>query len=143
MGLFKRVVDRYTAEDSGYVANALAAGDVREVARRWLLGAADATTGEDTPHGCLLVHGALATGDTATEARAELCSRRQAAEVLLTERFARAREAGDLPSSVEPRDAAGYVIALSHGFAVQAATGASREELRRLAELALRQLPWD
>ncbi|MFI6265083.1 hypothetical protein [Micromonospora sp. NPDC051006] len=62
---------------------------------------------------------------------------------MLTERFTRTREAGDLPSTVEPRHAAVYVIALSQGFAVRAASGASREDLRSLAELALLKLPWE
>ena len=63
--------------------------------------------------------------------------------MLLTERFIRARDIGDLPVSVEPRDAAAYVLALSQGFAVQAASGASRADLRRLADLALLNLPWE
>ncbi|MBM0230853.1 TetR/AcrR family transcriptional regulator [Micromonospora sp. STR1_7] len=142
-GLFKQVVDRYRDTVFGYGTAALEADTVREVVRRWLLGAADATTGPDTPPGCLLVQGALVTGDAAAEARADLCARRQAAEVVLTERFASARETDDLPVTVEPRDAAAYVIALSQGFAVQAASGASRADLRRLAELALLKLPWE
>ncbi|MFC6016959.1 TetR/AcrR family transcriptional regulator [Plantactinospora solaniradicis] len=142
-GLFKQVVERYSTTIFGYGAAALEADSAREVVRRWLLGAADATTGPDTPPGCLLVQGALATGDASTDAKIDLCARRQAAEVMLTERFTRAREAGDLPPTVEPRHAAAYVIALSQGIAVQAASGASREDLRRLAELALLRLPWE
>ncbi|MEU6207351.1 TetR/AcrR family transcriptional regulator [Micromonospora musae] len=142
-GLFKQVVDHYSSTVFGYGAAALEADTAREVARRWLLGAADATTGTGTPPGCLLVQGALVAGDTAAEAKADLTARRRSAEELLTERFARARAAGDLPPAVEPRDAAAYVIALSQGFAVQAASGAGRTELRRLAELALRTLPWE
>ena len=142
-GLFKQVVDRYSDTVYGYGAAALAAGTAREVARLWLLGAADATTGPDRPAGCLLVQGALASGDGATAVSSDLRERRQAADVMLTGRFARARESGDLPSTVDPGDAARYVIALSQGFAVQAASGASRTDLRRTAELALRALPWE
>nr|WP_201749134.1 TetR/AcrR family transcriptional regulator [Micromonospora acroterricola] len=142
-GLFKQVVDHYSTTIFGYGTAALEADTAREVVRRWLLGAADATTGPDTPPGCLLVHGALATGDTAAEAKADLCARRHTAEATLTQRFTRARDSGDLPPTVDPRDAAAYVITLSQGLAVQAASGASRTDLRRLAELALRKLPWE
>ncbi|GAA4585444.1 TetR/AcrR family transcriptional regulator [Planotetraspora phitsanulokensis] len=142
-GLFKQVVDRYARTTFAYGEAALAADTAREVARRWLIGAAEATTGPATPPGCLLVQGALATGDTADEVRADLCARRQAAEVLLTERFTRARDEGDLRQSVEPRDAAAYVLTLSQGFAVQAASGTGQADLRRLADLALLHLPWE
>ncbi|SNS77648.1 DNA-binding transcriptional regulator, AcrR family [Asanoa hainanensis] len=139
-GLFKQVVDRYSDNVYGYGAAALAADSPREVARLWLYGAADATTRPEYPAGCLLVQGALAAGDAAIEPGADLRARRQVAVVKLTERFA---EAGELPPDVDPGDAARYVIALSQGFAVQAASGASRAELRSMADLALRQLPWE
>ena len=48
---------------------------------------------------------------------------------------------GDLPAEADPRDLARYVVTVMHGMAVQAAGGASREELRRVAELALRAWP--
>ncbi|MFD0783191.1 TetR/AcrR family transcriptional regulator [Micromonospora azadirachtae] len=142
-GLFRQVVNHYSDTVFGYGTAALEAGTARDVVRRWVLGAADATTGPDTPPGCLLVQGALAAGDTAAEARGELAARRHTAVEMLTERFVRARESGDLPSTVDPRDAATYVITFSQGLAVQAASGAGRSDLRRLAELALRKLPWE
>jgi AcrR family transcriptional regulator len=142
-GLFKQVTDHYATTVSTYGPVALLAPTVRDVARLWLLGAVDTTTGDDTPAGCLLVQSALATGDTAVEAKAELSARRHAAEEMLTERFTRAHADGDLPADADPRDAAVYVLSMSHGIAVQASTGATREQLRRLVELALRKLPWE
>ncbi|WP_257232217.1 TetR/AcrR family transcriptional regulator [Streptomyces sp. Rer75] len=142
-GLFGQVVDHYARTVFAYGPEALEAGSVREVVRRWLKGAVEATTGAGTPAGCLMVHGALATGDAASEAKAEVRTRREAGEVMLTERFADARRSGDLPGTVEPRDAARYVLALTEGIAVQAAYGAPRADLERLAELALIRLPWE
>jgi hypothetical protein len=46
-----------------------------------------------------------------------------------TERFAGARLSGDLPGTVDPRDAARYLLALTEGIAVQAAYGADRTDL--------------
>ena len=142
-GLFKQVVDRYVATAFSYGPHSLEADSVREVVRRWLTGAAENTTGEATPAGCLLVQGALVTGDAAQEVGQDLCGRRQAAQVMLTERFARAQETGDLPSGVEARVAALYVVALADGIAVEAASGASRETLLTLVDLAMRRLPWE
>ncbi|WP_394617501.1 TetR/AcrR family transcriptional regulator [Lentzea sp. JNUCC 0626] len=142
-GLFKQAVDRYIATIFAYGPAALAAPTAREVTRLFLLGAVDATTGSDTPAGCLLVQSALSPGDTALEAKAELNDRWRAAEEILTSRFAQALEEGDLPAGTDPRDVAVYVLSVSQGFAVQASTGASREQLRRIVDLTMRTLPWE
>ena len=65
---------------------------------------------------------------------------RAAGEAAVRKRFERAVAEGDLPADADPADLARYVVTLMRGMAVQAAGGASREELRRVAELALRQL---
>lgn len=142
-GLFKQVVDRYVATTFAYGARGLEADSAREVARCWLRGAAESTTGDATPAGCLLVQGALVTGEAAREAGQDLRDRRKAAQLMLTERFAAAQDAGDLPADVEPQVAARYVVALAEGIAVEAASGATRETLLGLVELAMRRLPWE
>jgi hypothetical protein len=45
---------------------------------------------------------------------------------------------GDLPLDFHPADLARFVIALIQGIAVQAAGGASRAELQRVAEIAMK-----
>jgi AcrR family transcriptional regulator len=142
-GLFKQVVERYVATAFLYGAHSLEADSIREVVRRWLTGATENSTGEATPAGCLLVQGALVTGDAAREVGQDLCDRRKAAQVMLTERFTQAQESGDLPSGVEPRVAARYVVALAEGIVVEAASGTSRETLLSLVDLAMRHLPWE
>ena len=56
-------------------------------------------------------------------------------------RFARARADGDLPAGADPADLARFAVTVVRGMAVQAAGGASREELRRVAAMALRAWP--
>ena len=80
-------------------------------------------------------------GTTAEPVRRELIERRVAGENAIRERFARALAEGDLPAGTSPADLAGYVVTVMRGMAVQAAGGASRDELRRVAELALRAWP--
>ncbi|MGW5362013.1 TetR/AcrR family transcriptional regulator [Actinopolymorpha pittospori] len=142
-GLFKQVVDRYVATAFSYGSHSVEADSVREVIRRWLTGASESATGETTPAGCLLVQGALVTGDAAREVGQDLTDRRKAAWVMLTERFAQAQQSCDLSADVEPRVAARYVVALAEGIAVEAASGASRETLLKLVDLAVRRLPWE
>ncbi|GAA1365156.1 TetR/AcrR family transcriptional regulator [Catellatospora chokoriensis] len=142
-GLFAQVLDRYEDSVFRYARDAIQEPTVREVIRHWLEGVARATTGPDTPPGCLLVHGALAAGDGAASIRAELAGRRDRGEQFLVARLERARAEGDLPASVDPRAAAGYVFALSSGLAVEAAGGADRGRLLRTVELTLHRLPWE
>ncbi|WP_372661040.1 hypothetical protein [Amycolatopsis kentuckyensis] len=59
----------------------------------------------------------------------------------LRERFRRAVDEGDLPTVAEPELIARFVMTIANGLAVQAAGGATREELQRVAELALRNWP--
>jgi len=45
-----------------------------------------------------------------------------------------------LPSDIDPADLARFIATVSHGMAVQATGRATRDELRRVAEMAL--LTW-
>jgi hypothetical protein len=64
-----------------------------------------------------------------------------AGESAIRRRFVRARTDGDLPADCDPADLARYLATVIWGMAVQAAGGASREDLRRVAEVALRAWP--
>jgi hypothetical protein len=89
----------------------------------------------------LAVQGALVCGDDAQPIREELERRRKAGEVMIRKRFQRAKAEGDLPVDVEPNDLARYVTTVMRGLAVQAAGGATRKELLRVAELAMQAWP--
>jgi hypothetical protein len=70
-----------------------------------------------------------------------MVKRRAAFEAALRERFERAISDGDLPSDSDPGDLARYIATISHGMAVQAAGGVPRDELTRVAALAMRAWP--
>jgi hypothetical protein len=93
------------------------------------------------PRGCLLVQGALACGRGAEPMRKELALRRAAGEAQLRKRFEQAASEGDLPVGCDPADLARYVVTVVHGMAIQAAGGASPDQLRRVAELFLQSWP--
>ena len=56
-------------------------------------------------------------------------------------RFDRAAAEGDLPPGAKAADLAGFLATVMHGLSVQAAGGMPRQELRRIAETALRAWP--
>jgi AcrR family transcriptional regulator len=139
--LFRRVLDRYVDGPAAYFRAALHEPTARAVAERLLGGALGLLTDPRNPPGCLLVQGALACGEPAESVRRELVSRRLAGEVAVRQRFERARAEGDLPADSDTAALARYVVTVIQGMAVQAAGGASREELRRVVEMALRAWP--
>jgi hypothetical protein len=88
-----------------------------------------------------MVQGALTCGETAEGIRNEMALRRESGVTQFRRRFQRAKREGDLPKNVNPATLARFVATMMNGLAVQAASGASRAELRRVAKLALKALP--
>ncbi|GLW66628.1 TetR family transcriptional regulator [Actinomadura rubrobrunea] len=139
--LFRKALERYLNGPGGYLERALEAPTARQVAEEVLRGAIRATTAEGRPRGCLVVQGALATGEDAAPVREEVLAHRRAAHAALRERLERAQAEGDLPPHVDPGDLARYLWTTADGLSVQAAGGATREELDRVADLALAGWP--
>jgi len=139
--LFRKVLDRYIEGPGAYAARALDLPTAREVVEALVYGAINLTAGPNTPRGCLNVRGAQACGPDGELARREAQTRRTAGETKLVRRLGRARTEGDLPAGADPADLARYVLTVTDGIAVQAAGGASRAKLRRIADLALRAWP--
>jgi AcrR family transcriptional regulator len=139
--LFRKALDRYVDGPGGYVQLALAKPTAREVVEHMLYEAADAVTDPNNPPGCLAVQGALSCGEAAESIKQELMARRAQGEKDLRERFARAIAEGDLPDDADAADLARYLSAVLQGMAVQAAGGATRAQLRKIAEITLRSWP--
>jgi AcrR family transcriptional regulator len=139
--LFRKVLDRYAEGPASYVSQALNEPTARAVVERLLRGAADSLTEPRNPHGCLFVQGALACGNGAERIQKELSSRRAVGEAALRQRLKRAKSEGDLPPDSNPADLARYIVTVIHGMGIQAAGGATREQLRRVVQTVLRAWP--
>ena len=139
--LFRKALDRYVDGPGGYFQVALAKPTIRAVVEHLLYESADAVTDPNHPPGCLAVQGALSCGDAAESIKQELMSRRAKGEQDLRQRFERAIAEGDLPQGSDAADLAAYLCAILQGMAVQAAGGTTREQLRKIAEMALRTWP--
>ena len=139
--LFRKALDRYVDGPGGYFQVALGKPTARAVVEHLLFEAADAVTDPNNPPGCLAVQGALCCGDAAQSIKQELMLRRANGEEDLRKRFDRAIAEGDLPAGSDAADLARYISAILQGMAVQAAGGTSREQLRKIAEMALRTWP--
>jgi len=139
--LFRKVLDRYMNGPLAYFGRALGATKARDVVEQLFLGAAKMAGDPRLPSGCLMVQAALAVGNSARSVRKEAAGRRAAGEVALRRRLQRAKREGDLPKNSDPAELAGCVMTVLRGMAVQGADGASPDQLRRVAQLALRAWP--
>ncbi len=138
--LFRQCLDRYHAGPARHVREALARPTARAVAEHLLRGTVEVVTRPEGP-GCLLVHGALATGPGSEAVRTEAAARRAAQRAALRTRLGQAATDGEFPPDTDPAALADYLSALTYGLAVQAADGTPPDRLHRTAAQALRHWP--
>ncbi|UED84073.1 TetR/AcrR family transcriptional regulator [Streptomyces profundus] len=141
--LFRKALERYSEGPAAYGPRALREPTARGVATAFLNGSVRTTTRPGYPAGCLGVQGSLAAGAQGRDARDALNAWRDEGLSGLRDRFRRAADEGDLPADVDPAALARYVMTVANGIAVQAAGGATRDELQQVADLALRSWPSD
>ena len=139
--LFRRALARYDERYLGYLPEALRLPTARQVAAHILYNAADLNSRYPDHRGCMAINGALAGSDEAEPVRQALIDYRAAAQAQLRERFERAKAEGDLPETAKPDALAAFVMAVTHGMAVQAKAGFSRDMLEAVAEQALSTWP--
>ncbi len=140
-GLFKAVLARYDERRISFMEEVVAAPDAAAVAQAFLMGVvAFATdTGGKNPPGCLMLQGGISCGDSVIPDT--LARHRAEKEAILRDRFEQARDSGDLAANSDPAALARYLMVMSNGICIQATTGATPEELREVATLALAGWP--
>jgi AcrR family transcriptional regulator len=138
--LFDRALARYADRDMAYVRDALAQPTAAEVIVSFLRGNVLAITAPGRPPGCLSVLGGVSCGPGNSDVTSTLATARKSGEAALRVRLQRARREGDLSSNLNPADLARYVMSVSEGLAVHAAAGATRSDLNRVVDIALRAL---
>jgi AcrR family transcriptional regulator len=135
--LFRKVLDRYAEGPSSRVSQALSEPTAYGAVKRLLYASAELQTSPRNPRGCLTVHGALTCSPENETIRRELASRRLAAGNDLLKRLEQGKSEGELRDSADPTELARYFIVVIQGMAVQAASGATRQQLEKVADLAL------
>ncbi|HEV2729780.1 MAG TPA: TetR/AcrR family transcriptional regulator [Terriglobales bacterium] len=136
--VFHRAMERYREARITYIRQALAQPTLREVIAGLIHGTADFLSTPSNPRGCLLVQGALACGTAAQPVKQAMIDWRKSGEAAVKKRLQQAQSSGELPAEIQPPDFARYLSSIMAGLAVQAVNGATRAELRRAAEIALR-----
>jgi len=139
--LFRKALDLYETEKLAYMHTALAAPTARGVAEKLLRGALANFCTANEPKGCLGVISSVACGPEAESIKADIVARRASSERAMIERFARARDEGDLPAHVDPAGLTRWLTAILQGMSVQASAGASPAELEQLITTSLQVFP--
>jgi len=140
--LFEKALARYRAGPVAFVHDALNEPTAFAVADRILRQTAEFLTGGGrSRRGCMTIQAALASGVEGEPIRRKLIALRVKEQDALDRRFERAKSEGDLPNDADAAGLARFVTALFQGMTVQAINGASREDLLRLSDTALRIWP--
>jgi AcrR family transcriptional regulator len=136
--IFHKVMERYRVGRMSYIRQALAQPSLREVVAGLIHGTAEFLSIPGNPRGCLSIQGALACGTDAEPVKMAMIHWRKSGEAALKKRLQQAQSEGELPAENQPADFARYLSSIMAGLGVQAANGATRAELRRVAEISLR-----
>ncbi|RYG25677.1 TetR/AcrR family transcriptional regulator [bacterium] len=134
--LFRRAREHYAAKmGTGCCEDK----SLRQTVEDYLYGVAEGAANPEHA-GCLLVVSCLAGSDESGSVQRELCEARNALQDVWRQRFERAKAEGELPQEADAAALAGYLMTVSNGMSVQARSGATAENLRRIAEIALKSL---
>jgi len=90
---------------------------------------------------CTTIQTTLAGGKDARQVQRKLIVLRAEEQNSLRRRVESAKSEGDLPKHADAADLARIITAVFQGMTLEAINDASREDLRRLAEMAVRARP--
>jgi AcrR family transcriptional regulator len=136
--LFRLATTRYANGPAAYLREALEKPTLREVIESTLRGTADFLSNPDNPRGCFSVQAALACGTDAESVKEAMIEFRKHGDAAVKRRLQQAQRDGELETGVNPADFSRYLGTLVQGLGIQAANGATKAELHRVVDLALR-----
>lgn len=139
--LFRRVIARYSAGPMAFLWDTLQKPTARAVVEALLRATVDFLADPSHPQGCLTLQGGLACGSGAATVKQTMIDWRKGGLSRLQKRFQRAHHEEDLAKDINPKDLARYILIVMNGLGVQAANGATKTEMTRAVEMALRSMP--
>ena len=138
--LYVKAMERFNHARRKGLIEALAGTSARNSVEKLLRNAISRFT--DPEHGnCFFTQAPLAPEEASPETRALMARRRAEVEQVMSERFGRAIEDGELPPGAPAADLARYFAVLMQGFALQAQHGGKPEDLMRVVDVAMANWP--
>ena len=135
--LFRQVMDRYIARLDRAYEEAFQASTTRLGVETLLRHYVDIVTDSEHTPGCLLVNSSpsIQADDLL---RQWLAGHRETLRLRLEDRFSADLAEGKLPPDCNPKTMARFIVTLAGGIAVEAQSGASRQDLHAMIDLALK-----
>ena len=121
-----------------HIKQALARPSLREVVAELIHETSEFLSTPGNPRGCLLIQGGTGMQQDTEPVKQMMIDWRKSGEAALKMRLQQAQAVGELPREIQPSDFARYLSSVMAGLGIQAANGATRAELRRVAAIALR-----
>lgn len=131
--LFKQVVERYQQEQGLIVTKALGQQSVAEIIEYLLYGFADMLTDPKRAPGCLVMNNALPVTED-HPFRKWFAEQRQALRHQLRVRFAEVKIESQ---TFDPDTLALFVVSIIWGFAIEAQSGANKQEIHKVVAAVL------
>ncbi len=138
--LFRQALDLYERDKLAYIGEAIEAPTARAVAENLLYGAVAAATGGEC-RGCMGVIASVGCQSIEPSIRDDVNRRTESSKQAIVERMQRAVDAGEFNVPTDAGAITRYLQAIMQGMSVQAQAGATREELRQVAQSALSAWP--
>lgn len=140
--LFRKALERYATGPASNLALALKEPTLPAVVTRLLNSSVEHLGDPTRPRGCMVVQGALCGGEEAESARRQALQLRLQSYELMRERFEQGQAAGELPPDAVAADLARFLVVVLNGLSIQATNGATREQMQRVAEIAIKAFPF-
>ena len=139
--LYQEVINYYVQQMAPRIWSVLASADsAYEGVAGWLNCSAEVLTCKDFPPGCMVTLSTVASeGNERLGACVTRC--RLEGQQILADRLKQAVAEGELPEATDTRALAQMYVSLQQGMSLQARDGASREDLRKVARLAMNLWP--
>lgn len=138
--LFSHAVKRYMQTRARYAEEALAEPTLPRVVRALFNNTVAFLAGSGHPPTCMTLAGAVGCSPDAAPAKDIMTEMRTQNDRAMKERFLAARRAGEMPKDINVDDFTRFISATLAGLSIQAANGATKAELKRTAQMALRFL---
>jgi AcrR family transcriptional regulator len=139
--LFSKALDKYVSGPSAFVKEAIAEPTAYLVAKTFLTKAVELLTKHQHPRGCMIVQGALSCGPEAEMIQKKLIAYRANLEEYFKKRFDLAKVNRDLPEEANTAALAKYLTTIHQGLSVQASSGASKDALMDVVDIAMHNWP--
>src|SRR6185437_2189580 len=138
--LFHLAVGRYVEIRAQYAVKALEEPTFEKVIRALFDNTIAFLTTPGHPPTCMTLAGAVGCSVEAKPARDLMREIRKQNEANMKKRLLKASRSGELSKGINLDDYTRYLSSILAGLSIQAANGATREELKRTAKMALRHL---